>query len=120
MEKNRHLFWPKLGVSDLALTAPSIFWLQRLVDLSETGLRWKGREEGAGTVDDAPRWWKTPIGSGGESGDLPRWGQEEWVPNARERRNNLLGAGGGEGVGGAVQERAEMVRGVSPWGRLGS
>lgn len=90
------------------------------MDLSETGLRWKGREEGAGTVDDAPRWWKTPIGSGGESGDLPRWGQAEWVPNARERRNNLLGAGGGEGVGGAVQERAEMVRGVSPWGRLGS
>lgn len=57
------------------------------------------------------------------------WGRE-WRPatlgprgvgaQRQGEKEQLAGDGGGEGVGGAVQERAEMVRGVSPWGRLGS
>lgn len=38
--------------------------------------------------------------------------REEWVPKAEERKNSLSGGR----RGGAVQEGAEMVRGVSPRG----
>lgn len=71
--------------------------------------------------------WTTPPGpqrTGSENGsgelsweDSPRQQQrEQWVPKAEERMNSQSG---GE-RGGAVQEGAEMVRGVSPWGRLGN
>lgn len=46
-------------------------------------------------------------------GPRPPQPREEWVPKAEERKNSLSGGG----RGGAVQEGAEMVRGVSPWGR---
>lgn len=43
----------------------------------------------------------------------PPQSREEWVPKAEERKNSRSGGR----RGGAVQEGAEMVRGVSPWGR---
>lgn len=52
-------------------------------------------------------------GDGGGGGPQRR---EQWVPMAEERKNSQSG----EGRGGAVQEGAEMVRGVCPWGRPGS
>lgn len=42
--------------------------------------------------------------------------RERWVPKAEKRMNSQSGGG----RGGAVPEGAEMVRGVSPRGRLGS
>lgn len=42
--------------------------------------------------------------------------REQWVPKAEERMNSQSRGG----RGGAVQEGAEMVRGVSPWGLLGN
>lgn len=78
-----------------------------MVELGETGLSWQGRVEGAGTVDNAPgrgthgmewrREWRAALRA------PRRW--ELWVPKAKERK------AGGE-RGGAVQEGAEMVRGV--------
>ena len=63
-----------------------------------------------------------PQRTGSENGsgelsweDFPQR-REQWVPKAEERMNSHSG----EGRGGAVQEGAEMVRGVSPWGRLGN
>lgn len=90
-----------------------------MVELGGTGLSWKGRVEGAGTLDNAPGRRQIRDGSRGENGELlcgaPQR-REEWVPKAEERKNSRSGGG----RGGAVQERAEMVRGVSLWGRPGS
>lgn len=78
-----------------------------MVELGETGLSWKGRVVGAGSVVNAPRRstqgmelgqeWRAACGPAA---------LELWVPKAKD-----IKAGGERG--GAVQEGAEMVRGVS-------
>lgn len=77
----------------------------------------------AGTVDNTSRLQRTVDGSGNGSGELswedtppPPQRREQWVPKAEEKMNSQSRGG----RGGAVQEGAEMVRGVSPWGLLGN
>ena len=73
--------------------------------------------------------WTTPpgcsglwmeVGTGAESchGRTPHPPErrEQWVPKAEKRMNSQSRGG----RGGAVQEGAEMARGVSPWGLLGN